>query len=147
MLATFDGSGEGVLMMQRAVSGLAVRAVSVGDEVILLERDPTRACYRDHAAEDWLPVAVADEVRRSARTMAHALGYDLCAVDMVVGEERVWLVEADNPLPALEREVIGSVAFERIVAAAVRLVVRAARASERTADRQPWAQLVGASGP
>ncbi len=143
LLGAFNASGESVLLLQQQVPGKHIRAVCAGERAVLLEFDPNRLGYVYHDDDGWLSAAARARAAESAVTIGRALGYDLWGVELVANGDEVWVIDADNPTPELHREAIGERHFDKLVDWLAEVAAGAARNPQKTADRQPWARLIG----
>jgi hypothetical protein len=128
LLAAYDASGEGVMMLQQHLEGRPfVRCVCVGDKrVVPLEVDTLRHVFVHHDDDSWLSDALFAQIERDASALSRELGCPFHAVDMKVVDGVAHVLDAADLFPDLRRELIGERPFERIVDATVDLLVRAA---------------------
>jgi hypothetical protein len=142
----YNATGQRVTMVQQLVEAEHwLRCICVGgQQVMVLELDGPLGAVRPHGADDrWLAAAVRDEAIAGSRRLTQALGYDLNAVEWVVAGGVPWLLDGQDPVPDLGRDVVGPHAFEALVGWVADVTVQRARSPRRTMDAYRWSELLG----
>lgn len=159
LVAAFDQSGGDLVMAQQYFEGArAVRALCVaGEHVVLLTRGPSTPGRG--LATDWsmveaadgdgpagpLPPPLRERIARDTRSLARALGYELCAAHFAVYEGRAYLVRAPDPEPQLDPERITPRAFAVVMDHVTDLAVALARGEPRPSSNHLWRQALAAA--
>lgn len=139
----FDRIGENVVMLQQHLPSAAyLRALCVADGPVLLRGidgepapldEPHRQLAGSLAVEATaVPETVCGEVRRVARELCAALGYELGSVDFAVRQGVPYVLAGPEPVPPLDPEVLSQQGFDELLDGLAALAVAFARGKRRS---------------
>ena len=93
----------------------------------------------------WAPLAPRARAADAVRATSRALGLELCAIDLAVVDDAVWVLDAGPRIPTLTADALGP-SFDRVVEAAAALLIRTARAGSSTLAGYPVARALRDEG-
>lgn len=127
LIQRYDESGTRTMILQQVIeSNEHVHClVMEGDRCLLLAYKPDEARYGSLTFDP--NSARAQAVVEAARKLTHIYGYDMNLVEFVLTDEDTYLINATNPSPMVNREMMTAEQFDWIVNELARLVVSRAR--------------------
>lgn len=137
----FDATGTRVCALQQRVLGEPhLRGIGIGGEEVVLLEGPVGGPHRVLRG-DAVPLATRARAADAVRATSRALGLELCAIDLAVVGDAVWVLDAGPRIPTLTAETLG-VSFDRVVEAAATRLVRVARSGSGTLAGYPVGRML-----
>jgi hypothetical protein len=143
----FDATGERICALQQRIEGAPyLRGIGIGGEDVILLEGPSGGPHHVLTGSS-LPLAARARAADAVRATSRALGLELCAIDLAVVDEAIWVIDAGPRIPTLTAEVLGP-SFDRVVEAAATTLMRVARRGSGTLDGYPVGRMLegGAGG-
>ena len=141
----FDATGTRICALQQHVEGQpTLRGIGIGGEDVVLLEGPIGGPHRVLSGAA-VPLATRARAADAVRATSRALGLELCAVDLAVVDDAVWVLDAGPRIPTLTAEVLGP-SFDRVVEAVAALLIRTARAGSSTLAGHPVARVLQEEG-
>jgi hypothetical protein len=146
----YDHSRDLCMMLQAAVDfDSYFRCYVVGQrEVHVMPYDPRRPHHERYLADPpEYPEALLHRVRRDAKTLCKALGYDLNTVEFAVQDGVPYAIDFMNPAPDADRHSVGEQNFEWIVDAVARLALSKVEDAGKPREIFHWGAFLGSTPP
>ena len=142
----FDATGTRICALQQRVEGDPyLRGIGIGGEDVVLLEGPVGGPHRVLSG-GALPLATRARAADAVRATSRVLGLEICAIDLAVVDDEVWVLDAGSRIPTPTAEALGR-SFDRVVEAAATSLVQIARASSGTLASYPVARaLAGGLG-
>lgn len=141
----FDATGTRICALQQRVEGQPMlRGIGIGGEDVVLLEGPIGGPHRVLSGAS-VPLATRARAADAVRATSRALGLELCAIDLAVVDDAVWVLDAGPRIPTLTADALGP-SFDRVVEAAAALLIRTARAGSSTLAGYPVARALRDEG-
>ncbi len=124
LIQRYDESGTRTMILQQVIeSDLHYHCLVIGGEkTFLLPYSMEKAGYTDRALK--LPEALAEQMTALACQLSQVYGYDINMSEFVIDGDEVYLINATNPSPLMDRELMTANQFEWACAAITDLALR-----------------------
>lgn len=123
LIQNYDESGTRTMMIQEIVNdGEHIHSFVIGQENVLTLRyshDENR--YYD--SDSYLNRELKEQVRNSTIALTQAYGYDINMIEYILREDDLYLINATNPAPEMDRTLMTDEQFDWIVNETVSLAI------------------------
>lgn len=127
LIQRYDESGTRTMMLQQLIEGGEhIHCFVIGREQVLslrFSREENRY-YEDTAVADD---AIHQKAIRCARALTRAYGYDINMVEFILGDDDLYTINATNPTPVINRELMTETQFQWLVDKTVELGIARAK--------------------
>ena len=124
LIQRYDESGTRTMILQQVIeSDLHFHCLVIGGEqTLLLPYSMEKAAYTDRVLK--LPEALAEQMTSLACQLSQVYGYDINMSEFVIDGDEVYLINATNPSPLMDRELMTPNQLEWACAAITDLALR-----------------------
>ncbi|HQF71308.1 MAG TPA: hypothetical protein PLH39_08530 [Promineifilum sp.] len=124
LIQRYDESGTRTMILQQVIeSDLQFHCIVIGGEkALLLPYSMEQARYTDRAVK--LGGEMAGRMTELAIQLSHVYGYEINMSEFVIEGDDIYLINATNPSPLIDRELMTADQFEWICAELAELIIR-----------------------
>lgn len=127
LIQQYDESGTHTMILQQLIEeGENIHCFVIGGEQVMPLRylHETNRYAGDPEMEDK---ALQEKLISSARRLSRAYGYDINVVEFLRAADELFVVNATNPSPLIDRQLLGTEQFEWLVEETVKLAIERAK--------------------
>ena len=138
----YHQTGQLIMILQEFIDfDHYVRCLCIGkDNIMPIKYDPKNRCYvEDH---NHLSPELGARIVRDARTINHALGYDMNSCEFAVRDGIPYAIDFMNPAPDMDYYSILPHYFDWVVGAMSDFVIQVANENRNMADHYPWHKML-----
>jgi hypothetical protein len=143
LIAAYDGTAPYAMTLQQFIHfNQYVRCFTFGkDDITPVAYDPHNRRYL--IEHEYLSPELGARIVRDARTINHALGYEMNTIEFAVMDGVPYAIDFLNPAPDFERDRITPFYFDLVVDRMAKLVIDRAVSDARTNPWPRWEQMLG----
>lgn len=138
----YHQTGQLIMILQEFIDfDHYIRCICVGkDNIMPIKYDPKNRCYvQDH---NHMSAELGSRVVRDARTINHALGYDMNSCEFAVRDGIPYAIDFMNPAPDMDYYSILPHYFDWVVGAMSDFVIQVANENRSMAEHYPWHKML-----
>ena len=124
LIQRYDESGTRTMILQQVIeSDVHFHCIVIGgDRTLLLPYSMEQAHYHERAIK--LAGEAADRMTELSQQLSHVYGYEINMSEFVIQGDDIYLINATNPSPLIDHELMTAAQFEWICTEIAELIIR-----------------------